>query len=173
MPQITLTLEQLEKFLKKLNPVSTIRNKAFNKIVPVLENSLRKNVFTNHSDTVNISSKSELRRLIKSGGTGTKGKAYNKEYLERKRKLGEHKPHKYMDYGFWSGTNVIRDGDQVVMYTPQPVDANKYGKFKKGAGDYLSYHETQRSVLKLAFLRAWQDIISTIINTYKEEAEKC
>lgn len=173
MPQITLTLEQLDKFLKKLSPKTIVRDKAFEGIKSVLKESFRRNVFTTHTDTVNISTKSELRRLIRSKGIGKKGKAYNKEYLERKSRLGEHQPHKYTEYGFWDGTSVKIKNDQVVMETEQPTDARKSGKFKRGLGDYLSYHETQRSVLKLAFLRAWQDIISTTINTYKEEAEKC
>ena len=173
MPQITLTLEQLGSFVKKLAN-DTIRNKALINIVPVLKDSLKKNVFTNHNDTVRIKDKAELKRLIRSKGKGISGDPYNSEYLEKKRKLGENLPHKYRDYGFWSGTEVEKKGDQVVMSTPHSTDPAKKGRFKQGShDDYLSYHETQRSVLKLAFLRAWQDIISTTINTYKEEAQKC
>ncbi len=176
--KITITLEQLDKFLKKLKPDYTVRHNTLFKLVPILEKSLRENVFRRpHSDTSKIESKDELKALIRTGSnhvpaSARSGKQYNEEYLARKRRLGEVYPHKYMEYGFWMGTEANKDAGSVVMKTAKPTDPKKFGRFKKGDGDYLSYHETQRSVLKRAFLMAWQNIIDEIIESYAKEAQK-
>lgn len=167
--QIEITLEQLAKFIPKLTVAGGgVKYRSILKCIPILEQSLLNNVFRKpHSDTVKIESKTELANLIK-GGTGHKpasaspGDSYNKEYLALKKRLGENYPHKFMDYGFWMGVDVIPGyGDSLKMKV-EPV-------MHKGF-DYLSHHENRRSVLKRAFLDAWQNIIDTIIDNIAEEA---
>ena len=165
MPTITITLEQLGKFLGKLSPDYSIRRLALIDAKNVLENTFKNDIFTNHSDTDHIPTKEALRRLIKSKGKAPKGKAYNKEYLARKRRIGEHSPHKYENYGFWMGTNIVFDRGRVIMKTKPLESATK-------DFDYLSLHERNRSVLKATFLRSWQKLIKAVINRYKIEAQR-
>jgi len=168
--QIEITLEQLKNFLPKLTVTGGgTKFRSILKVIPVLQQSLLNNVFRKpHSDTVKIESKRELATLI-AGGTNHKpkqaraGDPYSKEYLTLKRKLGENYPHKFTEYGFWHGAEVLPGfGDSLKMKV-EPI-------MKKGF-DYLSHHEERRSVLKRAFLDAWQDIISTIIENVAEEAK--
>lgn len=156
--QIEITLDQLQSFLDNWKP---IKHRILYDLVDVLEQSLIDNVFTSHDDTVNIPTKEDLERYIKSGSnhnpprTPVRGREYNPEYLERKRRMGEHLPHKYQEYGFWHGIDTgVRYGS-VVMEAKMPETSEK-------DFDYLSHHEKRRSVLKLAFLRGWNDIIKTI-----------
>lgn len=165
MPQITITLEQLEQFLDRLNPDYGIRRKALIDAKDVLKNTFENDIFTTHSDTDHIETKGDLRRLIKSKAKAPKGKPYNEEYLARKRRMGEHHPHKYENYGFWMGTDIVFDRGSVVMKT-KPLESSKKDF------DYLSLHERNRSVLKATFLRSWQKLINAIINRYKTEAQK-
>lgn len=167
--QIEMTLDQLRSFIPKLTVTGGgVKYRAILKCIPILEQSLLNNVFQKpHSDTVKIESKRELAALI-ARGTGHKpapakrGEPYDQKYLALKRRLGENMPHKFMDYGFWMGTQVIPGyGDSLVMKTQQILH--------KGF-DYLSHHEKRRSVLKRAFLDAWQNLIDTIIAHIAEEA---
>lgn len=177
--EIEMSLTQLKKFIPKLigKEAGGVKYRAMLKCIPVLEESLLNNSFRKpHTDTVKIESKRELAMLI-AKGSGHKpsqprqGAPYSRKYLELKKRLGEHYPHKFMEYGFWMGTNVdMGYGNSIRMKVKPSTDSKKKGKFKAGSGDYLSYHETQRSVLKRAFLDAWQKIIDTIIKQIKDEA---
>ena len=77
--------------------------------------------------------------------------------------MGESRPHVYENYGFLNGTNVYFTGNEVIMKTT-PIMQRGF--------NYLAYHEIQRSVLKLAFLRAWQRIIDNMIKALIKEARK-
>ena len=165
MPSITITLEQLQKFLNRLNPNYTIRRLALLDAQRVLENVFEQRVFTNHNDTDAITSKSHLRRLIRAKAKAPKGKAYSQNYLKRKRAMGEHQPHKYENYGFWMGTTIYHDSGRLVMKTrPLETSTKKF--------DYLTHHENRRSVLKTTFLRGWQSIVNIIMARYAIEAQR-
>ena len=167
--EIEITLDQLKKFIPKLTVSGGgVKYRSILKCIPVLEQSLLNNVFRKpHSDTVEIKNKRELASLIARGvnhkpAPARPGAQYSREYLALKRRLGEYYPHKFMDYGFWMGTQVLPGfGDSLKMKV-KPI-------LHKGF-NYLSHHEERRSVLKRAFLDAWQDIIKTIINNIAEEA---
>jgi len=165
MPTITITLEQLGKFLDRLNPDYGIRRLALLDARDVLLETFENNIFTNHGDVDYIPTKSDLRRLIKAKAQAPSGKPYNEEYLKRKRRMGEHQPHKYENYGFFMGTDIKFDSGRVIMQT-KPLETSTKDF------DYLSLHESQRSVLKATFLRSWQRLIDVVINRYKIEAQK-
>jgi len=165
MPTITITLEQLSKFLSKLKPDYTIRRLALIDAKDVLVNTFENDIFTTHDDTDHIPTKADLRRLIRSKSQAPSGKPYNEEYLKRKRRMGEHQPHKYENYGFFMGTDIKFDSGRVIMQT-KPLETSTKDF------DYLSLHESQRSVLKATFLRSWQRLIDVVINRYKIEAQK-
>ena len=168
--EIELTLEQLRNFIPKLTVTGGgAKFRSILKVIPVLEQSLLNNVFKKpHSDTVKISSKRELAVLIARGvnhkpSPARPGDPYNAEYLALKRRLGEYYPHKFTEYGFWQGIQVLPGyGDSLKMKV-EPILHRGF--------DYLSHHEERRSVLKRAFLDAWQDIIDTIIKQKAEEAK--
>jgi len=169
MVQAEVTLEQFIKFLDDWKP---IKFRCLQDIVGVLEESLDKAVFTTHDDTVHIQSKADLQRYIKSGGrshfpprTPVKGNAYSPKYLELKNRLGEHKPHKFQEYGFYHGIEVKTIYDSVIMKAEMPETAEDKDF------DYLTHHERRRSVLKLAFLRGWSRIVEAIIKRLKKEAK--
>jgi len=163
---IEITLEQLERFLKQ--PYHN-RFLMLESAVKPLEDAFEGKVFTNHNDTWQIGSKRELAVLIAQGGKShtpgkpRKGKRYNNEYLVRKMKhMGENRPHVYENRGFLDGTELIFTGEAITMSTRSIMQRG---------WDYLAYHETQRSVLKLTFLRAWQNIIDNMINALANEAK--
>lgn len=168
--KIEMTLEQLRNFLPKLvgEQAGGAKFRAILKCIPVLEQSLLNNVFRKpHSDTVKIESKRELAVLIARGvnhkpAQARAGDPYNAEYLALKRKLGENYPHKFTEYGFWQGIDVNVGRGNSVRMKVEPILHRGF--------DYLSHHEERRSVLKRAFLDAWQNIIDTIINHIAEEA---
>ena len=170
---VTITLDQLKKFIDQ--PYHN-RFVMLESAVKPLKDSLGNYVFTNHNDTKQIRDKRELAVLIARGGKShrparpRRAKKYNAKYLVRKIKhMGERRPHVYENYGFLHGTDVTFNGVDVTMKT-RP--GSKRGAFQQGQGDYLSYHETQRSVLKLAFLRAWQKIFDNMIEALAREATK-
>ena len=163
MPEVEITLEQFGKFLEKLEK-KTVRRIALLECVDILKQSLFEKVFTNHNDTYNIPTKDELRRLIKSGAKPKKAPPYSEEYLKRKKRMGENKPHKYENYGFWSGIDVRYDSGSLVMEVEE-LETNEKGM------EYMVIHESRRSVLKLAFLRAWEEIMEKIIEKYADEAK--
>lgn len=167
--QIELSLEQLKKLVTSLQVErGGVKYRSLQKCKPILEKSLLNNVFRKpHSDTVKIESDRELQTLIARGvnhnpAEARPGEAYNEEYLELKRKLGEYYPHKFMEYGFWQGTEVDMIGGSLRMKT-EPIMIRGF--------NYLAHHETRRSVLKRAFLDAWQNIIDTVIKNIAEEAK--
>lgn len=168
--EIEITLSQLQRLLRSIAVQSGgTLYRSLMKCQPVLEQSLLNNVFRKpHSDTVKIESKAELQNLI-ARGVGHQpqaprpGEEYNEEYLELKRKLGEHYPHKFMEYGFWMGTEVEMGGGNSIVMKADPIIHRGF--------DYMSHHEKNRSVLKRAFLDAWQDIIFTIRDNIAEEAQ--
>lgn len=171
MPQIEITLDQLDSLVKSLQVEGGgVKYRSIIKCIPILEKSLLNNVFRKpHSDTKKIESIRELALLIAQGSNhkpaqARSGEPYNKEYLERKRRLGEHYPHKYMDYGFWSGIEIFPSAGNSLRMKCEPI-------YHKGF-NYLAHHEERRSVLKRAFLDAWQDIVDTIIKNIAEEAVK-
>ena len=135
--------------------------------VKPLKDSFNKHVFTNHSDTKKIASKRELAVLIARGGkdhipgSPRSGAPYNTEYLARKAQMGESRPHVYENHGFLDGTEVYFYGNGIRMSTQSII--------QRGF-DYLEHHERNRSVLKLTFLRAWQNIINNMINALAKEA---
>jgi len=168
--EIEITLEQLRKFIPKLTVTGGgAKYRSILKCIPILEQSLLNNVFRKpHSDTVEIKNKRELATLIARGvnhkpSAARPGAPYNREYLALKRRLGEYYPHKFMDYGFWMGTQVLPGyGDSIKMKV-EPITHKGF--------PYMEHHEQRRSVLKRAFLDAWQNIIKTIINSIAEEAK--
>ncbi|MEE9438984.1 MAG: hypothetical protein V3V14_08300 [Saprospiraceae bacterium] len=169
--EISLTLEQAQKFIGMIGQKGWgIRTRALNKLVPILEETLRTKVFhVPHSDTVSIKNIRELQSLIAKSGKGSHkpasarpGKPYNQEYLATKHRYGEYYPHKFWNYGFYQGIEVTTIIDHLIMRA-DPI-------FKRGF-DYMSHHERTRSVLKRAFLEAWEDIIQSIIKHYAEEAK--
>lgn len=161
--RITLTLEQLRKFLDNFYE---IRRKVLLECVSVLYETLYNEVFTDHDDTYTIKTMKELENLIKGSGhvptEPPKAPPYNKEYLKRKQRMGENKPHKYENYGFWQGTEAYYGSGFLYLET-------QYQETNEKDFDYLSHHEERRSVLKLTFLRAWQKLIDKMIDVYAKE----
>ena len=168
--QIEITLNQLIKFVQSVQVESGgTLFRSLDKCKPVLEKSLLNNVFRKpHSDTVKIESIRELQTLIAKGSSHVParpkaGAPYNREYLALKKRLGESYPHKFMEYGFWQGTDIrMGRGNSIVMKT-EPILIKGF--------NYLAHHEERRSVLKRAFLEAWQDIIFTIRDNIAKEAK--
>jgi hypothetical protein len=165
--EITITLDQLKRFLDQ--PYHN-RFVMLESAEQPLRDSFNNNVFTNHNDTKQIVSQKELETLIAKGGrshvpaTPRRGKKYNSEYLVRKiRGMGETRPHVYENYGFLHGTDIYLTGKRLVMRTKSII--------QRGF-DYLAHHETQRSVLKLTILRAWQTIMDNMVEALIKEARK-
>lgn len=168
--QIEITLKQLKELVQSLQVQSGgTLFRSMDKCIPVLEDSLIKNVFKKpHSDTVKIENKRELAVLIARGSSHVParpraGASYNREYLALKRRLGENYPHKFMEYGFWHGTEVSMGRGNSVKMKTEPILIRGF--------NYLAHHEERRSVLKRAFLEAWQDIIFTIRDNIVKEAK--
>jgi hypothetical protein len=159
--RISITLEQLNKFLGRLQEIKRL---ALIDAEHVLEQTFIQDTMSqDHDNVLNIKKMSELRDLIRSGGQAKKAKPYNKEYLDRKRRLGENSPHKFMNYGFWMGTDIFSGSEKLTMKTK--------GIQNRGFS-YLQFHETQRSVLKTTFLKSWQGIINIILARYAIEAQR-
>lgn len=170
--QIEMTIEQLKNFLPKLESKGGgVKSKAILRCIPILERSLLNNVFKkSHSDTVQIWSMNELGTLIARGvnhkpAQARRGKPYSKKYLALKKRLGENMPHKFMDYGFWHGIHVMPRGSSAGASLIMQVKPILHRGF-----NYMEHHEKRRSVLKRAFLDAWQKMIDMIIKIIAEEA---
>jgi hypothetical protein len=150
--------------------VAGIKHSSFRGLVkcePILEAGFRQEFRLPHSQTSSIRDKEELYRLIRSGtahrpAPARAGPAYNQEYLARKARYGEHSPHKFMNYGFWQGTEIEMRGYSLEMRTPPEIIRGT---------NYLALHERTRSVMKKGFLNAWQNIIDKLIENYAEEAQ--
>lgn len=171
MTTVRTTLTKFLKFLKGLED-GTINSMVYDKIVHTLKLSLDRNVFghmQHEGNVFEIPTKTDLEILIMQGGrshkpTQPREAHYSKEYLRKKKVLGL-PAHEYM-LGGWSNTQVYKQGGRVIMKTPP---GTRTGNFAGGARDYLTFHESKKSVLKYAFLSAWQDIIDDIIQTYADE----
>ena len=168
---MTTVKTTLTKFLRFLNGLQdgTVNQKAYEKIKRTLRWSLDNNVFGHQQHEGNvyeIPTQSDLEMLIMSGGRshkpGTPREShYSKEYLRKKRVMNL-PAHEYKQMGFRQGTIVIKKIDKVLITTPiEAVTSRGY--------PYGVIHERKKSVLKYAFLSAWQNIIEDIIETYADE----
>ncbi len=168
MTTVRTTLTKFLKFLKGLQD-GTVNDKAYDKIKKTLRFSLDRNVFghTQHEGNVfEIPTQTDLELLIMGGGRSHRpGKPreshYSKEYLMKKRRMGL-PAHEWKRKGFTSGTEVIKQGGKVIMRTPAD-------KTTVRGYNYGPIHESKKSVLKYAFLSAWQNIIEDIVKTYVDE----
>ena len=168
--QIEITLDQLNKFIDNINPIVY---KSLWDAKDELEKAFYEKVFTYWGGVKKIEDMNELRKLISAAkgrpdhrpGRPRQGERYNTEYLERKERMGIHKPHIYENYSFLRGTDFNVIGNSIIMKTEMPETSDK-------TFDYLTHHEKRRSVLKLTFLKAWQNIIKAIIERLAKEAKK-
>jgi hypothetical protein len=113
-----------------------------------------------------IPTQTDLELLIMGGGRshkpGTPREShYSKEYLRKKRRFGL-PAHEWKQKGFREGTEVIKQQGKVIIRTPS-------AKTTVRGYNYGPIHESKKSVLKYAFLSAWQQIIADIVETYKDE----
>ena len=168
MTTVKTTLAKFIKFLEGLQS-GTVKDKAYDKIRRTLRWSLDNNVFGHQQHEGNvyeIPTQSDLEMLIMSGGRSHKPATpreshYSTEYLKRKRRLGL-PAHEWKQGGFKSGTVVIRQNNRVVMKTPA-------AKTTDDGYNYGPIHESKKSVLKYAFLSAWEQIIEDIVETFADE----
>jgi len=167
MTTINTSLTKFLKFVKDLQN-GNINDKAYDKIVRTLKKSLKENVFgdLSHTRVFEIPTQTDLEVLIMGGGRshrpGTPREAhYSKEYLEKKKSMNL-PAHEYKRKGFVGGTEVLKQTNRVTMTTPAEATTVR-------GYNYGIIHESKKSVLKWAFLSAWQNIIEDIINTCSEE----
>ena len=168
MTTVTTTLTKFLKFLKALQD-GTVNDKAYDKIKRSLRLSLDRNVFGHQQHEGNvfeIPTQSDLEMLIMGGGRSHRpGKPreshYSKEYLRKKRRMGL-PAHEWKGKGFTEGTEVIKQAGRVIIRTPA-------AKTTVRGYNYGPIHESKKSVLKYAFLSAWQQIIKDIVKTYADE----
>jgi len=168
MPTVRTTLTKFLDFLKGLQD-GTVNQKAYEKIKRTLRWSLDNNVFghmQHEGNVYEIPTQSDLELLIMSGGRshkpGTPREShYSKEYLRKKRSMSL-PAHEYKRMGFSRGTKVIKKADRVLITTPAEATTTR-------GYNYGIIHESKKSVLKWAFLSAWQNIIEDIIETYADE----
>lgn len=166
--QIELTIEQLINFLKK--PFWSTVFAAYEDCKAVLEKVLKEKVFNYATGNKNIRDFGELVSLVSSAknsarhkpGAARDGKPYASSTLQKKESMGEHRPHKFENYGFWSGIEEDIIGFSLKLYVRE-LETNNKGY------DYLLAHEKERSVLKTTFLLAWQELIETIVKRYATE----
>ena len=168
MTTVTTTLTKFLKFLKALQDGS-VNDKAYDKIKRTLRLSLDRNVFGHQQHEGNvfeIPTQSDLEMLIMGGGRSHRpGKPreshYSKEYLRKKRRMGL-PAHEWKGKGFTEGTEVIKRAGRIIIRTPA-------AKTTVRGYNYGPIHESKKSVLKYAFLSAWQQIIKDIIKTCADE----
>lgn len=168
MVTVKTTLTKFLKFLKALQD-GTVNDKAYDKIRRTLRRSLDENVFgkmQHEGNVFEIPTQSDLELLIMGGGRSHKPgqpreSHYSKEYLEKKRVLNL-PAHEWKQRGFREGTEVIKQAGKVIMRTPAEATTNR-------SYNYGPIHERKKSVLKYAFLSAWQNIIEDIVKTYADE----
>jgi len=168
MTTVRTTLTKFLKFLKALQD-GTVNDKAYDKIKKTLRRSLDENVFghmQHEGNVFEIPTQSDLELLIMGGGRshkpGTPREShYSKEYLRKKRSMNL-PAHEYKQKGFVEGTEVIKQAGKVIIRTPSEATTSR-------GFNYGQIHESKKSVLKYAFLSAWQNIIEDIINTYVDE----
>ncbi len=168
MTTVKTTLTKFIKFLDGLQD-GTVNDKAYEKIKKTLRHSLDRNVFGHQQHEGNvfeIPTQTELELLIMGGGRSHRpGKPreshYSKEYLRKKKRMGL-PAHEYKQKGFKEGTEVIKQSGKIIMRTPA-------AKTTARGFNYGPIHESKKSVLKYAFLSAWQQIIKDIVKTYVDE----
>jgi len=167
MVTINTSLKKLREFIEGLEN-GNINNEVYQGIQRILQDSLRTNVFVqSHYDVYEIPTQTDLELLIKQGGRshrpGQPREAhYSKDYLRKKRSM-DLGPHRYQREGFYEGTRVTRDVNGVEIRTPIEAVTDPETGYPYGVK-----HESKKSVLKYAFLSAWQEIINYIINKYKQ-----
>jgi len=170
MPTVKTTMTKFLKFIEGLQD-GTVNQKAYEKIKRTLRWSLDNNVFghmQHEGNVYEIPTQTELELLIMSGGRSHKPgipreSHYSKEYLIKKRALSL-PAHEWKQEGFTRGTKVIKEANMVLITTPAAATTTK-------GYNYGPIHESKKSVLKWAFLSAWQDIIKDIIDTYVDEVK--
>jgi len=170
MPTVKTTISKFLRFLKGLQD-GTVNDKVYDKIRRTLRDSLDKNVFghmQHEGNVFEIPSQTDLELLIMGGGRSHKpGQPreahYSKEYLSKKRTMNL-PAHEYKREGFTKGTEVIKQAGRVVMRTPAEATTTR-------GYNYGPIHESKKSVLKYAFLSAWQNIIDDIVETYTDEVK--
>lgn len=168
MPTVRTTISKFLEFLKGLQD-GTVNQKAYDKIKRTLRWSLDNNVFghmQHEGNVYEIPTQSDLELLIMSGGRshkpGTPREShYSKEYLRKKRSMSL-PAHEWKQKGFTADTKVIKMVDRVLITTPAASTTTR-------GYNYGPIHESKKSVLKYAFLSAWQNIIEDIIETYADE----
>jgi len=167
MVTVRTSLKKLKEFIGDLEN-GTANSEVYKGIKRILEDSLEKNVFVqSHYDVYEIPTQSDLELLIQQGGRshrpGQPREAhYSKEYLRKKRSM-DLGPHRYKNQGFYEGTEVNRRTQGVEIRTPIEAVTDSESGYPYGV-----IHESKKSVLKYAFLSAWQEIVNHIIKTYKE-----
>ncbi|MCK5410191.1 MAG: hypothetical protein KAJ30_07990 [Candidatus Heimdallarchaeota archaeon] len=168
MTTVKTTLTKFLKFLKGLQD-GTVYEKSYDKIKRTLRRSLDNNVFghmQHEGNVYEIPTQSDLELLIMSGGrTHKPGQPreshYSKEYLRKKRALSL-PAHEWKREGFSANTQVLREHGKVLIVTPASATTVR-------GYNYGPIHESKKSVLKYAFLSAWQDIIGDIVDTFADE----
>jgi len=170
MPIVRTTLTKFLKFLKGLQD-GTVNDKVYERIKKTLRRSLDENVFGHQQHEGNvfeIPTQTDLEILILSGGRSHKPgqpreSHYSKEYLRKKRSLNL-PAHEWKQKGFSEGTEVIKQTGRVLIRTPAEATTVR-------GYNYGQIHESKKSVLKYAFLSAWQNIIEDIVDTYIDEVK--
>jgi len=167
MVTVRTTVSKLLEFIKNLQD-GTANDRAYFKIVQTLKNSLENNVFgdLSHSKVFEIPTQTDLELLIMAGGRSHRPSQpreahYSKEYLAKKRTMNL-PAHEWLNKGFVEGTEVLKQEGKVLIRTPSE-------KTTVRGYNYGTVHESKKSVLKYAFLSAWQNIINDIIESYKSE----
>jgi len=168
MPTVRTTITKFLRFLKGLQDGS-VNDKAYERIKRTLRWTLDNVVFGHQQHEGNvfeIPTQTDLELLIMSGRRSHKpGQPreahYSKEYLRKKRALNL-PAHEYKRQGFTANTKVIKRADKVLITTPAEATTVR-------GYNYGQIHESKKSVLKYAFLSAWQKIIEDIVNTYADE----
>jgi len=168
MTTVKTTLSKFIKFLDCLQD-GTVYGKAYEKIKRTLRFSLDRNVFghmQHEGNVFEIPTQTDLELLIIGGGRSHRPGSpreshYSKEYLRKKRRLSL-PAHEWKQSGFKDGTEVIKQQDRVIMRTPA-------AKTTVRGFNYGPIHESKKSVLKYAFLSAWEEIIEDIVETIVDE----
>lgn len=157
--KIYTTLDKVVKFLKRENVSRLETFWAERAALNVLQNVLKNEIFQTHSKTWKIEDEQQLVQRIKSGNIQPDGEQYSPKYLERKRRRGEYLPHKFENYAFWFGAQAKQHTHKIVMRFEDPGTIDTMF-------DYVSHHESKRSVLKAAMLLAWDRMMLAILNEY-------
>lgn len=170
--RVKTTLKKFRRFLR-YGQQEVVKKNVMNKIEPVLRKTLKNKVFTKHPDpeTYHIPDISTLKHRMLSSNFAADGKPYNEEYEKRKIDIGETTAHKWGNYAFWDGTQVINWVDKVEVRATQPTvkPGGVLEKQYRGGTptstkkfNYMAHHEERRSVIKATWLLSWKDIVDII-----------